>query len=143
MNKIIINPKVCDLSPICGGVAVCPTQALQYDKAARKINFDESKCVGCGACVAECPAAALSLARNAEEERQIMAEIDADPRTVEELFVDRYGSTTVDMQPISYAEAIDKTKVVGGGYYCVGSLGRGERFLFNNVGSDGRNFCGV
>ena len=95
MPKVVFNFKICDKSPACGGVEVCPTGALYYDDG---IEFDESKCVGCGACVKSCPVMAIHLAKTKQEELKIQSEIDADARKSEDLFVDRYGADVIETQ---------------------------------------------
>ncbi|MCL1786285.1 MAG: 4Fe-4S dicluster domain-containing protein [Alphaproteobacteria bacterium] len=96
MFKVMINHKVCDMSPSCGGIDVCPTGAFFWDEENEKIGYDESKCIGCGACAKECPVAqAIRLARTEVEAEQIQAEYDADPRRAEDLFIDRYGGDIV------------------------------------------------
>ncbi|MDR0449126.1 MAG: 4Fe-4S binding protein [Rickettsiales bacterium] len=90
--KVFINHKVCDMSPACGGIRVCPTGAMFWDAANGRIGHDAEKCIGCGACEKECPIAqAIRLARDAAEEKRIAREIADDPRRAEDLFVDRYG----------------------------------------------------
>ena len=104
--KILINNKICDNSPACGGVDVCPTGALFWDDAASQIVFEESKCIGCGACVNACPVRAIMLARDAAAAAKIQADIDADPREAADLFVDRYGADIADTQPTPADEAV-------------------------------------
>ena len=94
--KVMINHKICDMAPVCGGISVCPTGALYWDEESGRITHDESKCIGCGACTKECPVAqAIRLARTEVEAEQIQAEYDADPRRAEDLFIDRYGGDIV------------------------------------------------
>ena len=90
--KVIFYNKICDRVPECGGIAACPAGALYFDEAAGKIRWDESKCVGCGACVSGCPIGAIKIARTIEEEKAIAREISEDPRREEDLFCDRYGA---------------------------------------------------
>ena len=114
MNKIIINHKICDNSPACGGIEVCPAGAMFYDEENRTIGFAEDKCIGCGACINMCPIAAIMLARSAEEAAAINAEIDADTRVAADLFVDRYNADVVDTELTETDAAIDIAKSSGG-----------------------------
>lgn len=109
--KVLINHKICDMSPSCGGIDVCPTGALYWDDANGKIGHNESKCIGCGACENACPVAmAIRLARDAAAEKQILAEYDADPRRAEDLFIDRYGGDFVLTKNTDSDDAIAATK---------------------------------
>jgi ferredoxin len=115
MNKIIINNKICDQSPACGGIEVCPTNALFYDEGLGQIGFAQEKCIGCGACVNMCPIKAIHLARSAAEEQKIQAEIDTDPHKEEELFQDRYGAEGQMIQATeNAADTIEVTRGIGG-----------------------------
>jgi len=92
MPKVLINYKVCDNSPACSGIEVCPSGALHWDAANKKIAYDESKCIGCGACANTCPVAqAIRFAKDDAGAVQIEKEFTNDPRRAEDLFVDRYG----------------------------------------------------
>jgi len=89
---VIINFKICDNAPECGGIAICPTGAMIYDEDKRGIIIDNDKCVNCGACESECPIGAIRVAQDAVELAKFQKEIDDDTRTIKDLFVDRYGA---------------------------------------------------
>lgn len=46
-------------NPAC--VAACPTGAMYRDEAAGAVLHDDGRCIGCGACVWNCPYGAVSL----------------------------------------------------------------------------------
>ena len=90
---VLVNFKICDNAKECGGVAVCPTGALSYDEEKNTIVIDNDRCISCGLCEKECPIGAIMVAKTSEEYERLKKEIDADPRTTKDLFVDRYGAT--------------------------------------------------
>lgn len=89
---VLINFKMCDNAKECGGIAACPTKALSWDEKEETIKIDNDKCISCGLCENECPIGAISVAKTKEEYEKIKKEIDEDPRTTKDLFVDRYGA---------------------------------------------------
>lgn len=89
---VLINFKMCDNAKECGGIAVCPTKALSWDEKEETIKIDNDKCISCGLCENECPIGAISVAKTKEEYEKTKKEIDEDPRTTKDLFVDRYGA---------------------------------------------------
>ncbi len=89
---VLINFKICDNSKYCGGVDVCPTGALTYDLERKTIVIDNDKCISCGACEKECPTGAIMVAKTKEDYDKIKKQIDDDPRSMKDLFVDRYGT---------------------------------------------------
>lgn len=89
---VIVNFKICDNAKECGGVAVCPTGAYTYDEEKETIVIDNDKCISCGLCEKECPVGAIMVAKTKEEYEKIKEEVDNDPRTIKDLFVDRYGA---------------------------------------------------
>lgn len=93
--SVLVNFKICDNAKECGGIAVCPTGALSWDEEKETIKIDNDKCISCGACERECPIGAISVARTEEEYNKLKKEIDEDPRTTKDLFVDRYGAVSI------------------------------------------------
>lgn len=90
--SVLINFKICDNAKECGGIEVCPTGALSWDEENETIKIDNEKCISCGACEKNCPIGAISVAHNEEEYNKKKDEIENDPRTTKDLFVDRYGA---------------------------------------------------
>ncbi len=93
---VLINFKICDNVPECNGIQACPTGALYWDDEKKTLAVDESKCILCGACERACEVGAIRVARTQEEYERIKKEIEEDPRTVADLFVDRYGAMPVE-----------------------------------------------
>lgn len=90
--SVLINFKICDNAKECGGIAVCPTGALSWDEENETIKIDNDKCICCGACERSCPVNAIKVAFSDEEYDKIAKKIEDDPRTIKDLFVDRYGA---------------------------------------------------
>lgn len=90
---VLVNFKICDNAKECGGVAVCPTGAFSYDDEKDTIVIDNDKCIPCGLCEKECPIGAIIVTKTEEEYQKAKKEIEEDPRTIKDLFVDRYGAS--------------------------------------------------
>ena len=90
--SVLINFKICDNAKECGGIATCPTGALYWNEEKETIEIDNEKCISCGACENECPIGAIRVAKTEAEYIKIKEEIDNDPRSQKDLFVDRYGA---------------------------------------------------
>ena len=103
---VFVNFKICDNAKECGGVEVCPTGAFSWDEEKETIVLDNQKCISCGLCDKECPLGATRVATTEEECRKIEKEIQDDPRTTKDLFVDRYGAA-----PLSEFFLIDVSDV--------------------------------
>jgi ferredoxin len=85
---------------------------LFWNEAESKIEHDESKCTGCGACVDACPVRAIMLANDINEAQKIKNAIDEDPRKEANLFVDRYGADITITQPTNIKVALENIKKI-------------------------------
>lgn len=94
--SVLINQKICDNAQECSGIAVCPTGALFWDKEKERLGTDNNLCISCRVCVKECPVGAIQVAETEEEYLAINKSIEQDQRTVEELFVERYGAMPIE-----------------------------------------------
>jgi Fe-S-cluster-containing hydrogenase component 2 len=101
---VLINFKICDNAKECSGIAACPTGALSWDEKKNTIKIDNSKCVSCGNCEKAFMIQAIKVARNDAEYKKIKKEIDDDPRSFFDLFVDRYGAQSVHPGFMAYEE---------------------------------------
>lgn len=90
--SVLINFKICDNAKECGGIEVCPVGALYWDEGNETIKINNERCISCGACERNCPIGAISVAYTDEEYLNKKNEIENDPRTTKDLFVDRYGA---------------------------------------------------
>lgn len=93
--SVLINFKICDNAKECNGIEMCPTGAIFWDEKNKTISYDESKCNKCGVCDNGCPEGAIHFAKTKEDYERIKKEIDDDPRTTNDLFIDRYGAQPV------------------------------------------------
>ncbi len=108
---VLINFKICDNGKECGGIAVCPTGALSWNETKESIEINNQKCISCGLCKKECPIHAIKVTENNEEYIKLKKEIDNNPRTTKDLFVDRYGSVAIsNFFKIKIDEINEKTK---------------------------------
>lgn len=113
--KALINFKICDNAPECSGIAVCPTNAMYFDEGKNTIVVDEEKCTNCGLCEKACPIGAIMVAKTETEYQQYMKDIEKDPRTIKDLFVDRYGAVVLSeffqIQPGELEEKIKDKEI--------------------------------
>lgn len=98
---IRINYNICDNSPECSGMSVCPTGTIFWDKETDNprgtkgtLCVNNENCISCGLCVGAegCPIGAINLIDHDTE----MASLETDPNQVKALFVERYGAEPVD-----------------------------------------------
>ena len=111
--SVLINFKICDNAKECSGIEVCPTGALSWDKENETIKIDNDKCISCGACERNCPIGAITVAHTEEEYKKKKEEIEQDPRTTKDLFVDRYGAAP--LSEFFMTEEDDLDKKIGNG----------------------------
>ena len=104
----ILNWKICDHASACDVRKVCPTQALNYNENTKRIEIDNEKCISCGLCERTCPIGAIAVARSKEEELEILHAIEEDPRSSEDLFVDRYGADIINEDVVIDIDQIDQ-----------------------------------
>ena len=105
--KALINFKICDNAKECGGIAICPTGAMHYDEEKQTIVIDDS-CINCGVCEKECPVGAIMVAKDETQYQQYIEDINNDPRTIKDLFVDRYGAASLSEFFLIGEENIDE-----------------------------------
>lgn len=92
----IINFKICDNSEDCAAVRMCERGVFGWDNKRKTLTVNFKKCNECGKCVEYCQVKAIHYADCKEEYKKISAAIERDPRTITELFIDRYGAMPVD-----------------------------------------------
>ncbi len=112
----IINHKICDQANACGGISVCPVGAFTYNEKTKRIEIDNNKCISCGACEKTCPIGAIGVAKTWEEFEELKKEIDNDPRSADDLFVDRFGGDVINEKTMinfkNLEKEISKSKVL-------------------------------
>lgn len=60
LKRAVIDPAKCDKSPWCPAKRVCPVKAIERENE-RDPYFVNTACLGCGACLANCPGRAISM----------------------------------------------------------------------------------
>lgn len=88
----LINYKICDSAPECGGITVCPAKAFFWDKKAKRPIIDKKKCLSCGVCARECPVGAILIAETEDEYQKLVEQIKNDPRSEKDLWRERLGT---------------------------------------------------
>lgn len=104
---VLINFKICDNDKACSGMSVCPKGVFSWDEKERTLKIDNSKCVNCGLCEKACMVSAIKVAKNEAEYAKIQKEYDEDPRTINDLLVERYGAMPIDMAMYGVEEEVE------------------------------------
>jgi len=103
---VLINFKICDNDKACSGKSACPNGVFEWDEINNTLTINNEKCISCGLCEKECMVSAIKVAKTTEEYEKIKKEFDEDPRTINDLLVDRYGATPIDEAMIANEEEI-------------------------------------
>ena len=88
---VLIDQRVCDNSPGCSAIRVCPKDAIIYDRKAGKITADNSRCTSCGICQRVCPAGAVKVYPTEAALEAAKTEIEGSNLTADDLLEQRYG----------------------------------------------------
>lgn len=104
---VLINFKICDNDKACSGMSVCPNGVFEWDENNKTLLIDNEKCTSCGLCEKACMVSAIRVAKTEEEYKKIQKEFDDDPRSINDLLVDRYGATPIDKAMIGYEEEVE------------------------------------
>lgn len=110
---VLINFKICDNDKACSGMRVCPKGVFSWDDKNQTLVIDNSKCVSCGLCEKACMVNAIRVAKTPEEYKKIQKEFDDDPRTINDLLVERFGGKPIDDAMLGTVKEID-TKLKSG-----------------------------
>jgi len=92
----IINFKICDNSEDCNAIHMCEKGVFGWDNKRKTLTLNHKKCNDCGKCVTYCPVKAIRFCTGKDDCEKVQREIDRDPRTITELFIDRYGAMPID-----------------------------------------------
>jgi len=104
---VLVNFKICDNDKACSGMSACPNGVFEWDEKNSTLVIHNEKCISCGLCEKACMVSAIKVARTEEEYKKIEKEFDDDPRTINDLLVDRYGATPIDKAMIGKENEIE------------------------------------
>ena len=97
---VLIDQRVCDNSPGCAAIRVCPKDAISYDRKTVKIVADNSRCTSCGVCQRVCPAGAVKVYPTEAALEAAQKEIEGSSLTGDDLLEERYGVRPGDPQEL-------------------------------------------
>jgi len=104
---VLINFKICDNDKACDGMRKCPNKVFSWNEEKESLEINNDLCINCGICVNSCMVSAIKTAKTEEEFNIIKKEIEDDPRTINDLFIDRYGAVPIDDAMIGNEEELD------------------------------------
>lgn len=65
MKYAVVKPELCDRSPGCPPIRICPFQAVSHKKIKGFMYeasvIDKNACTGCGKCINYCPGGAIKM----------------------------------------------------------------------------------
>ncbi len=105
---VLINKKRCDNADVCPCIEGCPSKAFYYDKEKKTVAVHNELCINCRKCMITCEAGAVKVYRNEEEYAKLKTEYDKDIMTIEELFQDRYGASSIEEKYRLQLEDLDQ-----------------------------------
>lgn len=92
----IINFKICDNSEDCNAIRMCEREVFGWDSKRKNLTINYKKCNECGKCIDYCEVKAIRFCSGEDDCKKVEREIEKDPRTITELFIDRYGAMPID-----------------------------------------------
>lgn len=93
---VLINFKICDNDKACSGMSACKRGVFSWNDENHTLVIDNSKCVNCGLCEKACMVHAIRVAKTPEEYKKIQKEFDDDPRSINDLLVEKFGGKPID-----------------------------------------------
>jgi len=90
---VLIDYRVCDNSPGCSAIRVCPQHALSFNPAKGKVEVDDSRCSSaCNAiCTRVCPAGAVKWFKTEAEREAARKDMAESNLSKDDLLEQRYG----------------------------------------------------
>lgn len=104
---VLVNFKICDNDKACSGMSACPKNVFEWDEEKNTLVIHNDRCISCGLCEKACMVSAIRVAKTEEEYQKIKKEFNDDPRTINDLLVDRYGATPIDEAMVGKEEEIE------------------------------------
>lgn len=101
---VLINFKICDNDKACNGMSICPKKVFSWNEETKSLEINNDLCINCGLCASSCMVSAIKMAKTEEEYKEIEKEFENDPRTINDLFIERYGASLIDPEAMGGTE---------------------------------------